>query len=309
MDLKQAIEDFLVWLRVRRQLSPRTVKNYYGYALRNVLVPWCEEYAIDQVEGLTDRQVDQYSMDLEERKNRAGEALHVPTRVAYLKALRHFLAWAHDEAQITVNPDRVGLPRIRRLEKDVLSEQEMQELEDAASNERDKLLIRVMAETGGRIGEIAALHVDDLVERERRYWFVRLTGKTGQRLAPISAELFRRLRAYSQGKSGRPRVKSTRLFIARQRRPGGDYEPLTESGIYRAVRDAADRSTIDRKRLHPHLLRASAITRMCTKGMHPAMVSQVTGVSVQVIATHYLYPSQVQTWEAAMRALEPSQRP
>ncbi len=151
---------------------------------RNVLVPWCAAYAIDQVEGLTDRQVDQFSMDLEERKNRAGEALHVPTRVAYLKALRHFLAWAHDEAQIDCQPDRVGLPRLRRLEKDVLSEQEMQELEDAASNERDKLLIRVMAETGGRIGEIAALHVDDLVERERRYWFVRLTGQ--DRTAPCT---------------------------------------------------------------------------------------------------------------------------
>lgn len=34
------------------------------------------------------------------------------------------------------------------------------------------------------------------------------------------------------------------------------------------------------------------------------MGSQVTGVSVHVIATHYPYPSQVMTWEAAMKALE-----
>jgi site-specific recombinase XerD len=304
MEFNQAIDDFLVWLRVRRQLSPRTVTNYYGYALRNVVAPWCGGRGVDQVEQLTDSEVDRFSMELEDRHNRAGEPLHLATRAAYLKALRHFLTWAHDQAGIEVNPQRVGLPRLRRLEKDVLSEQEMQELEDAASNERDKLLIRLMVETGGRIGEVAGLHLDDLVERERRYWFVRFGGKTGQRLAPISAELYRRLRAYSQGKTGRPRVRSPWLFLERVRRPGGDYERLTESGIYRAVRDAAARSDLDRKRIHPHLLRASAITRMCARGMHPAMVSQVTGVSVQVIATHYLYPSQVMTWEAAMKALE-----
>lgn len=72
--------------------------------------------------------------------------------------------------------------------------------------------------------------------------------------------------------------------------PNGDYKRLTESGIYHAVRDAAARSDLDRKRVRPHLLRASAITRMCAKGMHPAVVSQVTRVSVQV--------------KAAMRALE-----
>lgn len=304
MEIDRAIEDFLVWLRVRRQLAPRTVKNYYGYALRNVVAPWCREHAVDQVEQLTDAEVDQFSMYLEDRRNRNDEPLHLASRAAYLKALRHFLRWAHDEAGVGVNPDRIGIPRLRRMEKDVLSEQEMQDLEDAAASERDKILIRLMVETGARIGEVTDLRVDDLVEREHRYWFVRLRGKTGRRLAPVSSELFRRLRAYSQGKTGRPRTRSPWLFMGDVRRPGGDYERLTRAGIYHAVRDAADRSDLDRARIYPHLLRASAITRMCAKGMHPAMVSQVTGVSVQVIATHYLYPSQVMTWEAAMKALE-----
>lgn len=304
MELNQGIEDFLVWLRVRRQLAPGTVKNYYGYALRNAVAPWCRGRGVDQVEQLTDAEVDQSSMHPEDRRNRNDEPLHLATRAAYLKARRHFLQWAHDEAGIGVNAERIGIPRPRRLEKDVLSEQEMQDLEDAASTERDKILTRLKIETGGRIGEVTDFRVDDLVERERRYWLVRFRGKTGQRLAPISSELYRRLRAYSQGKTGRPRVRSPWLFMRDIRRPGGDYERLTRAGIYHAVRDAADRSDLDRTRVYPHLLRASAITRMCAKGMHPAMVSQITGLSVQVIATHYLYPSQVMTWEAAMKTLE-----
>jgi integrase/recombinase XerD len=304
MQLDQAIDDYLVWLRVRRQLAARTVSNYYGYTLRNVFRPWAHERGVDQVEQLTDAVVDRFSMDLEERKNRVGEPLHLATRRAYLKVLRYFMTWAHDEGGVDVNPQRIGLPRLRRLEKDVLSVDEMQELEDGARNERDKLLVRVMVETGARIGEVANLRLDDIIERERRAHFLRFDGKTGQRVAPITGGLYRRLKAYSGGKGDRARGGGPWLFLARKRRPGGDYERLTDDGIYQAIREAAANSALDRKRIHPHLIRASAITRMCADGMHPAMVSQVVGVSVQVISTHYLYPSQLQTWEAAMRSLE-----
>lgn len=108
-----------------------------------------------------------------------------------------------------------------------------------------------MVETAGPIGEVTDLGVDDLVERERRYWFAWFGGKTGQRLAPISAELYRRLRAYRQGRTGRPRVRSPRLFMGEGRRPGGDYEGLPRVGIYHAVRDAAERSDLERARIHP----------------------------------------------------------
>ena len=303
MELEQAIDDFLVFLRVRRQLSPRTVKNYYGYALQNVLAPWCRHRGLDQLEDLTDAQVDRFSMDLEERKNRIGEPLHLATRVAYLKALKHFLAWGHEQAGAEVNADRVGLPRLRRLEKDVLSREEMQALEDAASNERDKLMIRLMVETGARVGEVAAVQLDDLVERDRRSHFVRLGGKTGRRLAPITADLDRRLRAYAEGKTGRPRgVKLPWLFVGRKRRNSADFDRLTESGVYRACETLPNVLTWPQA-VHPHLLRASAVPRMCADGNHPGVVSLITGVSVGVISTHYLYPSQLQTWEAAMKSL------
>ena len=49
-------------------------------------------------------------------------------------------------------------------------------------------------------------------------------------------------------------------FMSTRRQPGAtEVEPLTEDGVYQAVRDAVQRENLGR-RIHPHLLRSSAIT-------------------------------------------------
>jgi integrase len=63
----------------------------------------------------------------------------------------------------------------RRL-LDVRSRDEIQALEDAAVSERDKLIIRFLADTGMRAGELVGLRTSDLVDRDRNH-FVRVTGK------------------------------------------------------------------------------------------------------------------------------------
>lgn len=178
----------------------------------------------------------------------------------------------------------------------MLSATELQALEDAARGERDKLIIAVMAETGAREGEVANLGLGDLIQREGRFGFIRLRGKTGERLAPVSPALWRRLRAYAEGRSGRPRSTMERLFLAERRRKGA-WVPLTTAGIHQAIRDAADRAGLG-KRVYPHLLRHTAITRMVAAGMHPALVSDITGVGVAVISQHYCHPTDEDRWRA-----------
>lgn len=302
--LEQAIEDFVTYCRVRKGYSPRGADNSFGYPLRRIFLPWVQQQrAIEHVGDIDQGALDAYTLYLGERKTPKGTVIAPATRLAYLKALRYFLVWARERGE-DVDPEGIGMPRLRRVQKDVLSDQEMQTLEDSARNERDKLLIRVMVETGARVGEVANLRVEDIVERDRRYPFLRLRGKTGERMAPISGQLHRRLRAYVAGKTGRRKSPSRGLFVADRRRAAySDVEALTPTGVYQAIKDAAKRAELDRARVHPHLLRASAITRMCARGMHPALVSQVTGVSVAVISMHYAYPSPAQSWEAAMKTL------
>jgi integrase len=234
-----------------------------------------------------------------------GQPIAVATRVAYLNALKYFLSWAQEEGLTPVGGDHIGLATPKKQRKEVLTREEQRRLEDGAKSERDKLIIKVMLETAAREEGVANIRTTDLIERDRRFHFLRVTDKTGARLPPISRELHRRLNDYRLGRTGRHRTRSSFLFIARLRnRTSKEHEPLGTAGVYRAVKLAAEEAGLDRSRVKPHLLRATAITRMCNAGMHPAMVSEITGVSVAVIARHYHHPALEDVWEAAMKALD-----
>lgn len=183
--------------------------------------------------------------------------------LAYLKAAKHFLSWAQQQGA-PVDASQLRLPRLRRIRRDVLTPQEVDQLEQAGRSHRDRLIVRLMAETAMREGEVAHLRIQDLIAKEGRYFFLRVRGKTGQRMVPIRAALYRRLRTYLEGKTGRPRVRDDHVFIGERRRPGGDYVPLTESGIYQAIKETVARSGLER-RIYPHLLRHTAITDLAAR--------------------------------------------
>ena len=84
--------------------------------------------------------------------------------------------------------------------------------------------------------------------------------------------------------------------------PGVCYvaAPMDLNVIVSEISFAAARADLG-KRVYPHLLRHSALTLMVADGMHPAMISDIAGVSVAVIAQHYSHPSDRQRWEARMR--------
>ena len=76
---------------------------------------------------------------------------------------------------------------------EVLSRQEVKRIEDAADSERDKLIVRILADTGLRVGELVKLRQRELLERDRS-WYLRVQGKgERERLVPMSPVLARRL--------------------------------------------------------------------------------------------------------------------
>lgn len=296
--LLEAIEEFCR----RPDVAPKT-RIFYRDPLIRVFLPWAEKRRVRDLADLTGDIVDDFARYLEGRRTKAGTPLATATRRAYLKALQQLLSWLARRYEVGANPKDVPLPSLRKKPRDVLSPPEVDRLEDAAAIERDKLIVRVMADTGAREGEVANLRVADLVVRDGRYHYLRLRGKTGERLAPIKPALFRRLRDYSEGKTGRPKTKSLFLFMAHRRRNGGTHEPLTPDGVYQALKDAAERADLG-KRVYPHLLRHTAITQMVAAGMNLVTVSEIVGVSVTVIAQHYAHQTDEQRHEAMRRLWE-----
>lgn len=290
----ELVEAYLDSCRARG-LAPKTVERAYALPLRQDFLPFLEREGVEDVAAIDQRVVDRFSTQLL-AGGRSGRKLSPYSVAAYLRPVNQFLKWAaKNGAQASGSAQ---LPRKRRRELAVLTRAEIQALEDAAAHERDKVLIRLMADTGCRIGEVCNIKVEDVFAEDRRH-YVRLNGKTGQRVAPVTPRLYGRLRALA---TYRRDTETDHLFVALQRRPGGRREALTVTGVYQAVKEAAARAELG-KRVYPHILRHSAITHLISQEMNPVLTARITGVSLRVIEEVYAHPSLSDRHSAMMRAL------
>jgi len=297
--LARLVDDYLAHCQAKN-LSPNTIKNAYGYPLRGILLPFAEAQGITEVSGLDNRVLDRLSAQLLREGNVRGR-LSEHSVHAYARAINHFLSWARKEGEQVGG--KAQLPKLPQRLIDILSREEIESLEDAARTERDKLIVRLLADTGIRVGELVGLRTGSLLQRDRQY-FLKVRGKGDkERLVPVSPAFYRRLAKYAE--RGRPRdAAGDRLFMALKRRPGGDYEPLTSSGVEQLIRNLGVVAGLS-KRVHPHLFRHSAATWMLRRGMNPMLVAQILGhESLQMIQRVYAHLTPGDSYDAMLKVLQ-----
>lgn len=279
--LQRAVEEFEVAGRAKG-LSPRTLNGAYGYPLREFM-SWAAAQKITDPAQLDQRTLDRWTVHLRDEGGAKGP-LKPGTIHSYARAINAFLSWLRADGEHEIR-GKAKLPQLRRQVLDVLSPEEMRRLEDAAEAERDKLLVRLLSDTGIRVGELIKLRTGDLVEVGRNH-FLKIEGKGGRdRLVPIAPRIDQRLDRYI--KRTRPDAGSDRIFVGLRRGRSGDYEPLTSSGAEQLVRVLGQKAGIKR-RIHPHLFRHSAITDQLRKGVNPLLVAKNAGhSSLAMIARTY----------------------
>lgn len=301
--LQRLVDDYLMECRARG-LAPSTIHGSYGYPLRSIFVPWCEAHGVERPDQLDSRTVNAFSVALAEHGGKDGRPLSKFSIHAYARAVRGFLNWCSREGEtVTARP---ALPRLPRRVLDVLDRDELEALEAAAPTERDRLIIRVLADCGLRAEGLCGLKVDDIVRRDRQAYLRVIEKNDTEREVPISPALLRRLERYAA--SGRPKgVRSRYLFVGLRRDRTGDYEPLTRSGVLQLVRSAAERAGIT-KRVNTHLLRHSFITNALRAGMNPLILARIAGhSSLRMIDQVYSHLNTTDTYEAMLRMLNTSE--
>lgn len=299
--LATLVTDYLASCRARG-LSPKTVKDSYGYPIEHVFLPFCAREGITAIDQLSNQVMDRYSSELLDRGGKRGPLSRHSVH-AYVRNVNLFLTWARRQGEAVEAKGQ--LPKLPRRDVDVLSRQEIASMEAAAPTERDKLIIRILADTGMRNGELVGLRPADIVERNRTH-FLRITRAKGgdSRLAPIMPDLARRLRRFAD--RGRPDDSPDRLFVALRRSPNGRIAPLQESGVLQMVRDIAARAHLQ-KRVYPHLFRHSFITEALRREMNPLMVAKIVGhSSLVMIQRNYEHLVVDDTYDALSRMLRDS---
>jgi integrase/recombinase XerD len=295
----QLIADYLDEKRAGG-VSGKTI-HLYRDALEDVLLPYCAKVGATEPSELTTRHLNGLSIGLlDGTGSRSGRPLAKPTVNSYMGSISSFIAWAQRSgADINAKAQR---PRLPQRVLDTLSREEIRAMEDAAGDERDKLLVRVLADTGMRLGELRGLSVDDL-RLEGRKHYLKVRGKGGrERLVPISPALHQRLSRYIQ--RTRKASSSDRIFLSLRRRPrSGEHEALTQSGAEQAIHNLAEAAGI-RKRVYPHLLRHSFITEQLRQGANPILLARVVGhTSLAMINSVYQHLSLDDAHNDLMRAL------
>jgi integrase len=295
--VERLVDDYLIDCQARG-LARSTLLNSYGYPLRNLLVPWCAERGITEIGTLDKRAINDFSIYIQEAGGRRGP-LSKHSVHAYIRAIRGFLNWCEREGEkVAAKP---ALPRLPRVLVDTLDHEELDRLEGAAQTERDKVIIRVLAETGLRADELCTLRIADIRRHDQRAELHVAGKRYEERLVPISPTLLRRIDRYVR--SGRPSAASERIFVSLRTGRSGEYEPLTPSGVLSLIKSAADRAAIP-KRVYTHLLRHSFITNALRAGMPPLLVRKVVGhSSMKMIEQVYEHLNQDDAYTAMMTYL------
>jgi len=285
--LVHLLEDYEASCRARG-LSPKTIRYGYGYPLREIWLPFCAEQGIAEPAQVNQKLLDKLSSQLLDRGGKKGP-LSKTTIHSYLRAVNHFLAWARAEGEVTASAGKAHLPKLPRRLLDTLERGEIQAIEDAADNERDKLLVRVLADTGIRLGELVGLTTADLIDQQDRKHYLKVRGKGDMERLVAAPRLFVRLRRYAD--RARPRDTASKyLFLSRRRSAKtGDYEPLQESGVEQLIRELGEKAGLT-KRVYPHLFRHSFATEALRKGMNPIQLQNILGhASLAMISTTYAH--------------------
>lgn len=295
------VDDYLQDRRARG-VSPKTVA-IYADALSGVLLPFCSERAVTGPGQVTNRLLNDLGAGLLDGSlSRTGRPLSKATVHSYMRAVNTFLGWAGGEGGEVIAA-KAKLPGMARPVLDVLGRDEVTAMEDVATTERDKLIVRLLFETGMRLGELLALTGTDLETTGGRSVLTIRHGKGDRgRLVPLSPALARRLRRYAD--HGRRDARSDRLFLGLKRRAAtGEFEPLTKSGAEQMIRNLAVAAGIN-KRVYPHLLRHSMATDFLRRGGNPILLQQILGhTSLAMITQTYQHLTFGDAHDEMMRVL------
>jgi site-specific recombinase XerD len=303
-DLATLVEDYLLACRAKG-LARSTIKQSYGYPLHDYFLPWCAARDIATVSGLTTRQMNAFAAQLGEEPGKRGKLLAKDSVHSYMRGVRGFLHWC--EAEKEGKPALPPLPRLPRRLLDVLDRDEIDTLEAGARTERDRLLIRILADCGLRAYELVSLRPEQIVRHDRQA-NLHVHGKGERdRFVPLPPALLRRIERYLR--VGRPKdTRHDEIFLGLRRGRSHDYEPLTPSGLLQLVKTAADQADIT-KRVYSHLLRHSFITNCLRDGMSPLLVAKIAGhSSLKMIERIYSHLTTEDAYDAMIDMMARSER-
>lgn len=277
--LTDLIEEFLQHLRVEKNCSPLTIRDY-----RHYLNKFSEFYHKD---------ITQLSLD-DVRKYRVGLADTEIKRVTqnyYVIALRSFLRYLIKKDIKTLAPEKIDLPKTESRSLKFLDREQLERLlasPDVSSESglRDKAIMEVLFSTGLRVSELSKLNREQMNFETKE---IGVIGKGGRaRVVFLSERASEWLQKYIVRRSDDYRPLFIRYSGKEDVTDLGEKMRLTPRSIERLVEKYVGKAKLPVK-ASPHTMRHSFATDLLQNGADIRSVQEMLGhknIATTQIYTH-----------------------
>ena len=192
-----------------------------------------------------------------------------------------FFAWLEDEDYIAKSPvRRIHKVKTDSLVKEVLSDEQLEQLRDSCTTKRDLAIIDFLSSTGIRVGELVKLNREDIDFHERQCVVFGKGNK--ERIVYFNARTKLHLQQYLNGRTD----DNPALFVSLH----SPHTRLTISGVEIRFRKLGQ--SLSMPKVHPHKFRRTLATMAIDKGMPIEQVQRLLG-HVRIDTTlHYAIVNQ-----------------
>ncbi len=285
-DLKQLKTQFLEYLEIEKNRSPKTTENYDHYLRR-----FFDFAKVSQPQQITEELIRKFRLHLNRLSDFQGRALKKVTQNYHVIALRAFLKYLAKREIKSVSAEKIELGKQEGRQVEFLETKEVERLLNSPEGSgltdlRDKAILETLFSTGLRVAELCSLDRDkiDLGRGE-----VPVRGKGSKiRLVFFSDQAREHVKNYLKERAD----ADPALFI---RIPPNNafakYENLrlTPRSIQRIIRKHAIKAGIIGKKVSPHTLRHSLATDLLQNGADIRSVQAILGhssITTTQIYTH-----------------------
>ncbi len=313
MTIAEALRQFLEYMEIEKNRSPKTVRNYQFYLER-----FLNFAKISSPANITQEAVRNFRLWLHRQKDETSKELKTSTQNYHLIALRSFLKYLAKRDIKTLAPEKIELAKMPERQINFLDGGDLERFLEAPFHElqkksikpnpiaeriklRDKAILELLFSTGLRVSELANLKITD-VNLQKDEFSVR--GKGGKvRVIFISNQAKFWIKKYLEArqdlnpylfvsldkaeKSREKKETATNLKTSRKN-DRVMFAGLTPRSIQRLVEHYAKVAGITKK-ITPHVLRHSFATDLLQNGADIRSVQAMLGhssITTTQIYTH-----------------------
>jgi len=281
---------FLEYLEVEKNRSPKTLENYDRYLKKFFL--WAK---IKEVSQINEKLVHDFRLFLNRSCDKKKFPLKKITQNYHLIAIRNFLKFLAKRDIATIQAEKVEIGKIPEREVDFLDNSEIERLFSSSSANtfkdlRNQAILKLLFSTGLRVSELVSINRDKINLESRE---LSIRGKGGKiRLVFISEDAALALKDYLAKRTDIDPALFVRDKKNLTKKTDSEDLRLTPRSIQRIVHSCAIKAGIV-KNIHPHTLRHSFATDLLLNGADIRSVQIMLGhssINTTQIYTHITNP-------------------